>query len=266
MRPAAKVKASYGLMLFIVAAVIFRMAEVVIHHQGEIHSHIWRIPILLFDLLLGYTLIRILWSAARQGYGMRSGLRLFRAHEDALLSKQFQEKYRNWNTEIIVVREDAFVGLTIGLRRPRIVLSTGVLERFTEEEVEAILLHERHHCQSRDNLKLFLSTLLADAFGYLPIIKPVLAYAKTWRELFADRYAIEQMGTSLHLGSVLWKMIQLGVIRQRRAVLHFMETAIDYRMMQIIEPDEVVKVPLRLYRPLLVTCCFLLLMMLGGSS
>lgn len=266
MSPAVKVRASYGLMLFFVAAASSQIAEGVIRRQFEISRQAWIFPTLLFDLLLVYTFVRILWAIARQWYLMRSGLRFFRAHENALLSKQLQDKYPYWNTDIIVVRDDAFVGLTIGLRRPRIVLSTGVLERFTEEEVKAILLHERHHCRNRDNLKLFLSTVLADAFCYLPIIKPVLAYTKTWQELFADRFVIQQMGTSLHLGTVFLKLVKWGKIRQRRASLHFMETALDYRMMQIIEPDEVVKVPLRLYRPVLVTCCFLLLIMLSGSS
>jgi beta-lactamase regulating signal transducer with metallopeptidase domain len=265
MSPAVKVRASYGLMLFFVAVVFFRMAGFVFHYQAEISRQAWMLPTLLFDFLLAYTFVRILWAIARQWYLLRKGLRFFQAHADSLLTKQFHAKYRDWKTDMIVVRDDAFVALTIGLRRPRIVLSTGVLERFTDEEVEAILLHEWHHCRNRDNLKLFISTLLADAFCYLPIIKPVLAYAKTWQELFADRFVIRQMGTSLYLGNVLLKLAKMGMIRQRRGALHFTETTLDYRMLQIIEPDEVVKVPLRLYRPLLVTCCFLLLIMLGSS-
>ncbi|MCL6457998.1 MAG: M48 family metalloprotease [Gorillibacterium sp.] len=266
MSPAIKVRASYGLMLFFVAAVFLQMEGFVIRHQTDISRQTWMLPTLLFDLLLVYAFVRILWAIARQWYLTRKGLRLFLAHTNFLLTKELQDKYRDWYTDMIVVQDDAFVGLTIGLWRPRIVLSTAVLDRFTDEEVKAILLHEWYHCRNRDNLKQFFSTLLAEAFGYLPIIKPVLAYAKTWQELFADRFAIQQMGTSLHLGNVLLKLVKWGVIRKRRAALHFTESALDYRMLQIIEPDKAVKVPLQLVRPLLVTCCFFMLIMLSGSS
>lgn len=265
MSPAFKVRASYALMLLFVAALSAEMAVFLFRYPGGLSRRECLPPVLAFGALLVYAVVKVLWGVIRQWRLTRRGLLLFEAHMDVEWTERLRGRYREWGTDILAVRDDAFIALAIGLLRPRIMVSSGVLERFTEEEVEAILLHERHHCRSRDNLKQFVSGLLEEAFGYLPIIRPVAAYAATWRELFADRYAIRQMRTSVHLGSVLLKLAQEGTVRQRGAA-YFAETALDYRMLQIIEPEQAVKVPLQLWRPLWVTCCFMLLIMMGGSS
>ena len=108
--------------------------------------------------------------------------------------------------------------------------------------------------------------MLADAFGYLPIVKPILRYYQTWQELFADRFAIRQMGTELYLGSVLLKLAKLGKLRRYEATVHFADTTLQYRVMQVLEPDRGVNVPLALLKPFLRSCSILLLFMLGGDS
>ena len=108
--------------------------------------------------------------------------------------------------------------------------------------------------------------MLADAFGYLPIVKPILRYYQTWQELFADRFAIRQMGTELYLGSVLLKLAKLGKLRRYEAAVHFADTTLQYRVMQVLEPDRGVNVPLALLKPFLRSCSILLLFMLGGDS
>ncbi|TCZ80842.1 M56 family peptidase [Paenibacillus albiflavus] len=261
-----KMKLMYVLMIFFVGMLIIQMGFVVTHQIRDISSHNLAITYILFDLVLVYALSRIIWRVARQWYLSRHWLRIFRAETQSKLTKELNYKYRSWGTEIIVVQDDAFIALTMGMLRPKIIISTGVIRLFDEREVQAILLHEWFHCRNHDNPKLFLSTLLVDAFGYLPIIKPVFHYYKICKELLADRFAIKQMGTELHLGNVLMKLIKLGEIQRREIAVHFTESAIDYRIMQILEPDKTVKVQIALLRPLLLSCLFLILMMIGGSG
>lgn len=267
MSPAAKVRASYGLTVLFVAGVLLWMGELVLHFEGEAvwGSAEW-LPLLAVSLLLGFSGVRIAAAVFCQWRLTRKGWRFLLAYEDREASMALYSRYREWNTGITVVRDKAFVALSLGLWRPRIVVSTGVLEQFSPDEVQAILLHEWHHCRKRDNLWLFLLSLLADAFRYLPVIKPVLVYVKTWQELFADRFAIRRMGSPFHVGAVLLKLAGKGSSFASGAALHFAGTALEYRMLQVIEPEQEVKVPLRLRRPFLVTCCFLLLLLIGGSS
>lgn len=266
MSPAFKVRASYGLMLLLVGVIMFQMGAAVMRSPLYFLNPACNVPLLVTDLMVGFAAVRAVWAAAAQVRAHRAAARLFRMHEEPDATRRLNEVYGAWGTPILVVRDEGFVALAAGLLHPRIIVSTGVLQRFGPEEVEAILQHERHHCLNRDNLKRFVSEMLAQAFPYLPIIRPVVAYAKTWQELFADRFAIAQMGTSLYLGNALLKFAREGRISPRGAVAHFTGTALEYRMLQIIEPETAVKVPLRLYRPVLTTCCFLLLLMLSGSS
>lgn len=266
MSPVVKMRLIYALMIFFASVVLMQMGFILIHQirnfevQGMLLSHI------LFDLVIAYTFVRMMWRIVNQWYLSSKWLKIFRSRAHHKLTKQLNDKYRRWKTELIVVEDDAFLALTIGMLRPKIVVSTGVFTRFNEDEVKAILLHEWYHCRNRDNIQMFISTLLTDAFGYLPIIKPSVRFYKTMKELLADRFAIMQMGTELHLGNVLLKLVKSGHINRRKAAIHFTETAIDYRIMQILEPEKVVKVPIALIRPLLLSCVFLLLISIGGSS
>ncbi len=266
MSSVVKMRLVYALMVFFVLSITMQMGLFLTNQIRDFSLQGIRISGILIDLVIGYTLVRILWRITRQWYLTRKGIKLFRSRAHHKLTKQFNDKYRSWKTELIVVEDDAFIALTIGMLRPKIVVSTGVLKLFNDMEVNAVLLHEWYHCRKRDNIKMFLSTLFADAFGYLPIIQPSVRFYKTMKELLADRFVIKQMGTELHLGNVLLKLVQLGQIKRREAAVHFTETAIDYRIMQILEPEKAVKVPIALFRPLLLSCVFLLLISIGGSS
>jgi Zn-dependent protease with chaperone function len=265
MSPRGKVNVSYGLTVVLVIAVAGWMGGAVLLETRDTWETSGLLG-LLTGFLLAYSFCRMLLRILKQWLLTVKGLRLFRANLHPELSKQLQEEYRLWNTEILVVHDKAFVGLNIGLWRPRIVISTAALAQCSAEEVKGILLHELYHCRKRDNLRLFILTLMAESFFYLPVIKPVLTYVHTWLELFADRFAIRQMGTSLHVGTVLLKLAGGERASMYGTALQFAGTALDYRMLQVISPEEEVQVPLKLQRPVLVTCCFLLLLMVGGSS
>lgn len=266
MSSVAKMRFVYALMILFATVIIMQMGLFLIHQIKNFQlQELWIFDI-LFYLVIGYTFIRIMWRIVSQWYLSRKWLNIFRTHAHHKLTKQLNAQYRRWNTEMIVVDDDAFLALTIGMLRPKIIVSTGVFKLFNEHEVKAILLHEWYHCRKRDNIKMFITTLLTDAFGYLPIIKPSVRFYKTMKELLADRFAIKQMGTELHLGNVLLKLVKVGKINLREAAVHFTETAIDYRIMQILEPEKAVKVPIALLRPFLLSCLFLLLISIGGSS
>lgn len=266
MSSVVKMRLVYALMVFFGLSVTMQMGLFLTHQLRDFNLQGIVIFTILFDLVIVYTFARIMRRIVSQWYLSRKWVRHFRSQAHKRLTKQLNYKYRKWNTELIVVEDDAFLALTIGMLRPKIVVSTGVFDLFNDHEVKAILLHEWYHCRNRDNIKMFIAALLADGFGYLPIIQPSVRFYHTIKELLADRFAIQQMGTELHLGNVLLKLVKMGKIQRREAAIHFTETAMDYRIKQILEPEKAVKVPMALFRPFLLSCSFLLLMMIGGSS
>ncbi|KEK24652.1 M56 family metallopeptidase [Bacillus gaemokensis] len=128
---------------------------------------------------------------------------------------------------------------TIGLFHPKIVISEGVFQSFTEEEIDAIVLHEEYHQKSRDPLKLFLFTLLAEGMMYVPILKGMLHRYHTYQELLADKYAMNQMKSSFELGSALLKLIKIKTASNPFITASFAKIAINLRIEQVVSPSSV---------------------------
>lgn len=97
----------------------------------------------------------------------------------------------------------------IGLLQPRVVISTGLLEQVSSQELLAILAHERQHQQRSDPLRL-LVVLLLRAFMYpLPIIHDLSRFFVTLIEVEADEAAIAWSGRPA-LASALYKLLTVS--------------------------------------------------------
>lgn len=93
-----------------------------------------------------------------------------------------------------------------GLLRPRIRVSTGLTNLLSEGELEAVMLHERHHLRSRDPLKILLTRALGRAFFFLPLIAELGRYYLVAKEVEADRAVIRAQGGGRQLAAVLLKL------------------------------------------------------------
>ncbi|CAH0119531.1 MULTISPECIES: M56 family metallopeptidase [unclassified Paenibacillus] len=211
----------------------------------------------ILNLAVIYTLARIAWRTAKQLILTSKWMRAFRNDTHHGHTSRLNAEFREWKTEIIVVKDAGFVALSIGMLRPRIVISTGLLAMFTEEEVRAILLHERYHCQRRDPLQAFMTALTKDSMGYIPLVRTLAHHYATWQELLADRYAMKQMGTEYYLGSVLMKLSSLARVRRDAATVPFASNEINYRILQVLQPDQTIHVPFSFGKPLMFTIALL---------
>lgn len=128
---------------------------------------------------------------------------------------------------------------TIGLMQPQIVLSEGVFQSFTDEEIDAIVLHEEYHQKNRDPLKLFLFTVLAEGMMYIPVLKGMLQRYHVYQELLADKYAMNQMQSSFELGSALLKLMKIKTASNPFITASFAKTAINLRIEQIVSPSSI---------------------------
>lgn len=93
--------------------------------------------------------------------------------------------------------------LTYGISRPRVLVSTGLLDALTDAELSAVLAHERAHVRSRDPLKNVLARAIPARHFYLPGLTRLQRSFIAGRELAADRAALAGHSTAALAGSLL---------------------------------------------------------------
>ena len=214
----------------------------------------------LYQLTLALLQLLAIYTFARTGY---EGFRHWRLHSawmrkllasrvpydaDALELPEGLDA-----RDLIVIRSEKLQAFAIGLWRPRIVVSTRLLRTFDKKEIEAILLHECYHCKRRDPLKTLVTTVIGSSIGYVPVFKTMIRYYKIWDELLADRFAVEQMDTSFALGSVLVKWAKAGRTPTPEYGVMFAPVAMNYRILQLVEPEKRPRIPYFVARGAIVT-------------
>jgi Zn-dependent protease with chaperone function len=90
-----------------------------------------------------------------------------------------------------------------GLITPRVAVSRGLLERATDDELRAVLEHERYHVRNIDPLKAAIVRVLSEALFFLPALDSLRARYVAGRELAADRRAVALCGRRPLAGALL---------------------------------------------------------------
>lgn len=107
---------------------------------------------------------------------------------------------------VTLVEDAAPYAFAVGLLRPRIWLSTGLLDLLDEAELAAVLRHERHHLRRHDPLRVLAARSLAHGLFFLPA-------AVALRNLYLEakeREADAASGAGPDLAAALLKLVRAG--------------------------------------------------------
>lgn len=77
-----------------------------------------------------------------------------------------------------------------GLLRPRVVVTTGLLERLSDAEQAAVVWHEAEHAHAHEPAKCLLARTAANTFFWIPALRDLLERFLLVKEISADRRAI----------------------------------------------------------------------------
>ena len=116
--------------------------------------------------------------------------------------------------------------LTCGICRPTILLSTWIVQHLDHYEIEAVLIHEMEHVVRRDYLIVWLSTILRDAFCYLPTSQIAYRQLKREKELACDDLTISVTKRPLALASALTRFWLYAVEAPRGLQLEEAQTLV----------------------------------------
>ncbi len=89
--------------------------------------------------------------------------------------------------------------------RPRICLSTALVERLDADELRAVLHHERYHLRQRDPLRQIVARYFAAGLYVVPVVDELLAFHTLQKEIDADQEAVRASGEVRSLASALYR-------------------------------------------------------------
>jgi Zn-dependent protease with chaperone function len=92
--------------------------------------------------------------------------------------------------------------------RPRICLSTALVDRLDPDELRAVLYHERYHLRQRDPLRQVVARYFAAGLYVVPVVDELLAFHTLQKEIEADQEAVRASGDVRSLASALYKLLR----------------------------------------------------------
>jgi beta-lactamase regulating signal transducer with metallopeptidase domain len=92
---------------------------------------------------------------------------------------------------------------TYGALVPRVAVSRTLIEDVSDQELRALLEHERYHVRNLDPLKAMLAKALSEAFFLLPALDILRRRYEAGRELAADHCAEQRCGRRPLVGALL---------------------------------------------------------------
>ncbi|ALP37113.1 peptidase M56 [Paenibacillus sp. IHB B 3084] len=191
-------------------------------------------------------------EAIRQCMATRAAFRRLHQMRDSVLTEALGTRYRDLGADRIwVINYAKPAAFTMGLWKPRIVLSSALLSVLDKHEEEAVVYHEAYHMKHYDPLKTWLLQMCATLLFYLPVLRHITKLYKTAREILADNEAIKRTGSPMGIGSALLKLLRMtpanAHLVNSAACSSFAETSINYRISRILDPQQelVIQLPWR---------------------
>jgi hypothetical protein len=108
---------------------------------------------------------------------------------------------------IDVVADDRPFSFCYWFVRPRICLSTALVERLDDDELRAVMHHERYHLVHRDPLRLVIARYFAAGLYVVPVVDELLGFHTLQKEIEADEDAVRASGGVRSLASALYKLL-----------------------------------------------------------
>ena len=139
-----------------------------------------------------------------------------------------------------VVADDRPFAFTYWFVRPRVCVSTGLIRRLAEDELRAVLSHERYHVERRDPLRIVLARYFAAGLYVVPVVDDLVAHFTMVKEVAADEDAVRAMGSVRPLARALYSLMphaddmDMGLLTPVGGL-----TVTEARIEQLVDPQPI---------------------------
>ncbi len=141
-----------------------------------------------------------------------------------------------------LIDSKSLLSFCYGIVRPRICVSSGLIEALSKQELIAVLLHEKYHMKSFDPLKILLSRSLSISFFFLPILSDLEYRYFLSKELSSDYFVFKEMGEVRYLKSALAKVL-LSPMLSIEGLISFADKPTLEERIQILTGKQELKYP-----------------------
>lgn len=100
---------------------------------------------------------------------------------------------------VLLIESELPIALCYGFLKPKIYISTGLVNSLTDHQIEAVLLHELHHFKNKHMLFNFVNELLASLMFFFPLLKDTTKSILKFFETEADSFVVEFQKTDKYL-------------------------------------------------------------------
>ncbi len=131
-----------------------------------------------------------------------------RVKRSMIAPKKLQSSSRlmSFKNKIDVIDDTSHLSFCYGLLRPRICLSTGLIQKLTKNELKAVLIHEEYHLKNYDPLRIILGKTASRMLFFIPTLRDIQRQYTFSKELAADAIVIKN-GQKQSLISALMKTL-----------------------------------------------------------
>ena len=165
----------------------------------------------------------------------------FPASDDALLNARLFPIIKSCRLEgrVSLVNSARTLVFTHGLFKPRVCLSSEVLNKLEDSELTAVLWHEAYHVNAYDPLKLLLVAFLKRMLFFLPLARDLSNAFVVGKEVAADQQAINAMGTARPLLGALRKLTVPSKHSKPRFTVVSGFELVEARLMALHDPERI---------------------------
>ncbi|MCB1107051.1 MAG: M48 family metalloprotease [Chlamydiia bacterium] len=144
---------------------------------GDLYAELFPYPIVLFTTFvigLGTILSLLFW-----------GIRLFKG----LKWERSLQLIKEGKKGLFITTDPLSSPIVVGFWKSRIIFPHHLISIMSQEELQAIYLHEKEHSLWKDNLTSLIFEAISALFWFIPYRKTVLKKASFYRELACDAKA-----------------------------------------------------------------------------
>ena len=166
--------------------------------------HLGGTMIVFLILVIGvFLIIRAVFSVWKNYKQARLLIRLQTVPSKRVIKLVKKHKIKLGN--LIIVKDEKRYAFVFGVIKAKLILSSGLVNKLNDKELEAVILHEIYHLRQGHPFKFMVGKILSAGLFFMPIVKWLNFKFHLVAEKEADGFVCQRQKTGYYLKSALIK-------------------------------------------------------------